>query len=107
MPHLLSMTATPIPRTLTLTLYGDLDVSLLNEMPKNRKNIITKIITPSERMSAYDFVRKEIQKGRQVFVICPRIDAPEDSKIKSEKAYQQELLKKEIKAVKEEYQKLK
>ena len=106
MPHLLSMTATPIPRTLTLTLYGDLDVSLLNEMPKNRKNIITKIITPSERMSAYDFVRKEIQKGRQAFVICPRIDAPEDSKIKSEKAYQQELLKKEIKAVKEEYQKL-
>jgi len=106
MPHLLSMTATPIPRTLTLTLYGDLDVSLLNEMPKNRKNIITKIITPSERMSAYDFVREEIQKGRQAFVICPRIDAPEDSKIKSEKAYQQELLKKEIKAVKEEYQKL-
>ncbi len=72
-PHLLSMTATPIPRTLALTIYGDLDLSLLEEMPAGRKEIITEIITPDKRDQTYEEVRKELQTGRQLFVICPRI----------------------------------
>ncbi|MEK9194230.1 MAG: ATP-dependent DNA helicase RecG [Patescibacteria group bacterium] len=76
-PHFLSMSATPIPRTLSLTLFGDLDLSLITELPKNRKPIITKVIPPNERSEAHKLVRNEVKKGRQVFVICPRIAAPE------------------------------
>ncbi len=73
-PHFLSMSATPIPRTLALTIYGDLDLSLIKEMPKGRKKIITRIIPPEKRQEAYDFIRSEVQSDRQVFVICPRIE---------------------------------
>ncbi|MFA4975449.1 MAG: ATP-dependent DNA helicase RecG [Candidatus Paceibacterota bacterium] len=79
-PHLLSMTATPIPRTLALTIYGDLDLSLLNEMPAGRKEIITEIITPNKRDETYEKIREELKKGRQVYVICPRIDEPDPAK---------------------------
>ncbi|MCE9549291.1 ATP-dependent DNA helicase RecG [Candidatus Nomurabacteria bacterium] len=72
-PHLLSMTATPIPRTLALTIYGDLDLSLLEEMPEGRKQIITEIITPNKRGATYEKIKEELQKGRQLYVICPRI----------------------------------
>jgi len=72
-PHLLSMTATPIPRTLALTIYGDLDLSLLNEMPVGRKEIITEIITPNKRDETYEKIREELKAGRQLYVICPRI----------------------------------
>lgn len=72
-PHLLSMTATPIPRTLALTIYGDLDLSLLDEMPAGRKEIITEIITPDKRPETYEKVRTELKNGRQLYVICPRI----------------------------------
>lgn len=79
-PHLLSMTATPIPRTLALTLYGDLDLSLLDEMPAGRKKIITEIVTPESRASAYQKIREELKAGRQLYVICPRIDEPDPTK---------------------------
>jgi ATP-dependent DNA helicase RecG len=80
MPHLLSMTATPIPRTLALTIYGDLDITLLDEMPAGRKPIITKIIGPTQQKGMYDHVRSEIESGRQAYVICPRIDEPDPDK---------------------------
>lgn len=79
-PHLLSMTATPIPRTLALTIYGDLDLTLLDQMPSGRKPIITKIITPTERQNTYEDIRKEMRDGRQLYVICPRIDEPDPTK---------------------------
>ncbi len=79
-PHLLSMTATPIPRTLALTIYGDLDLSLLDEMPAGRKPVITEIITPDKREDTYKKIKEEIAKGRQLYVICPRIDEPDPEK---------------------------
>ncbi len=79
-PHLLSMTATPIPRTLALTIYGDLDLSILDEMPAGRKPIITEIVLPNKREATYEAVRKEMQNGRQLYVICPRINEPDPEK---------------------------
>ncbi len=79
-PHLLSMTATPIPRTLALTIYGDLDLSLLDEMPAGRKEIITEIITPNKRENTYEKIKEELKKGRQLYVICPRINEPDPEK---------------------------
>jgi len=109
-PHLLSMTATPIPRTLALTIYGDLDISLLNEMPKGRQEIITKIVAPSQRQQAYEFIRQQTKQGRQVFVICPRIEANDKSRTENNSVSQFMISDKrnwdDVKAVKEEYEKL-
>ena len=79
-PHLLSMTATPIPRTLALTIYGDLDLTLLDEMPAGRKPIITKIILPDKRDEVYTHIRESLKEGRQAYIICPRIDEPDPEK---------------------------
>ncbi len=90
-PHFLSMTATPIPRSLALSIYGDLSVSLLKEKPKNRQNIITQIITNQERSQTYKFIKQEIEKGRQAFVICPLIDPSDKLGVKSVKEEHQRL----------------
>ncbi|MBC8465051.1 MAG: ATP-dependent DNA helicase RecG [Parcubacteria group bacterium] len=79
-PHLLSMTATPIPRTLALTIYGDLDLTLLDELPAGRKSVHTSIITPDMREKVYDHIKTELAAGRQAYVICPRIDEPDPDK---------------------------
>jgi ATP-dependent DNA helicase RecG len=79
-PHLLSMTATPIPRTLALTVYGDLDLTLLDQMPAGRKPIITEIVKPAGRGIAYAKMREQLAEGRQAYVICPRIDEPDPDK---------------------------
>ena len=96
-PHLLSMTATPIPRTLALTLYGDLDLTLLDEMPAGRKKIMTKVILPEGRPAAYAEIQKELASGRQLYVICPRIDEPDPTK---ELAVQAKSVKEEAKRLK-------
>ncbi len=79
-PHLLSMTATPIPRTLALTIYGDLDLTLLDEMPPGRKPIVTEIVLPEKRGLVYEKIRAEVNAGRQCYVITPRIDEPDPNK---------------------------
>ena len=109
-PHLLSMTATPIPRTLALTIYGDLDISIIKEKPKNRQKIITKVISPSQRKAAYKFLRDEVSSGRQVFVICPRIEAEKNDgplrQAQGKPLSQMKLIWAEVKAVQDEYKKL-
>jgi ATP-dependent DNA helicase RecG len=124
-PHLLSMTATPIPRTLALTVYGDLDLSLIDEMPKNRKKVKTIIVEPSQRKEAYEFIKKEVAGGKGVFVIYPKIESQATkaaalAKIISEKGQMSgsfvpqnygpislsSLAINEVKALKEEYEKL-
>ncbi|MDD4990440.1 MAG: ATP-dependent DNA helicase RecG [Candidatus Pacebacteria bacterium] len=106
-PHFLSMTATPIPRTLTLTVFGDLDLSLLDQMPLGRKPIITEIVPLIERKRTYDFIKKQIKKGNQAFVICPRIEKTEPQKDgPSATTGRQASSWTDVKAVKEEYEKL-
>ena len=81
--HLLTMSATPIPRTLALTLYGDLDLSILKELPAGRLKIVTKIVAEENRAKAYKFISDQIEYGRQVFVICPLIEESDKLGVKS------------------------
>ena len=76
-PHVLAMTATPIPRTLALTLYGDLDLSTIDELPPGRQAVKTKWLKPQQRDSAYAFIRRQVAEGRQAFIICPLIEESE------------------------------
>lgn len=82
-PHLLSMTATPIPRTLALTMYADLDLSVLDELPAGRKQAQTKVLSSKEKNEVYDHIRDEIDRGHQAYVLCPRIDEDDASPLRS------------------------
>ncbi len=101
-PHFLSMTATPIPRTLALSIYSDLDISILDEMPKNRKKIITKLVDPVNREKAYQFVCEQIKNGRQVFIVCPLIEENNNKQLTNNI----KLFDLDKKSVKAEYEKL-
>lgn len=95
--HFLSMTATPIPRSLALMVYGDLDVSIINELPPGRKKIITRLVEPLKRQKAYEFIESQIKAGRQAFVICPLIEQNIDSQVEKKSVMAEyEKLSKEI-----------
>ncbi len=78
-PHLLVMSATPIPRSLALTMYGDLDVSIIGELPPGRQTIQTYVIHPTARERAYSYVERQVEAGRQAFVVCPLVEESEQS----------------------------
>jgi ATP-dependent DNA helicase RecG len=82
-PHMLVMTATPIPRTLALTLYGDLDLSIIDEMPPGRQPIKTRWLSPRERERAYHFIHSQVAQGRQSYIICPLVEESEKTEAKS------------------------
>ena len=82
-PHVLTMTATPIPRTLALTLHGDLDVSQIDELPPGRQGIHTTMLTPKDRTHAYDLIRREVALGRQVYIVLPLVEESEKLDLKS------------------------
>ena len=86
-PHVLVMTATPIPRTLALTLYGDLDLSVIDEMPPGRQKIETRWLFPTERERAYAFIRAQVEKGHQAFIICPLVE--ESDKVEAKAAVEE------------------
>jgi ATP-dependent DNA helicase RecG len=97
MPHVLSMTATPIPRTLALTLYGELDISVIKDKPADRLPIITKIISPNSRAQLYKKVDKELEAGRQAFVVCPLVSESDYMpQLSAEKTYEK-LMKSDFK----------
>src|SRR3990167_7059447 len=106
LPHFLSMSATPIPRTLMMTIFGDLDLSLINELPKNRKAIVTKIVAPENREKAYAFIRGQARRGRQAFVIWPRIQPSEIQDGDFVPSDYKKILELDVKTVKEEFEKL-
>lgn len=84
-PHIMAMSATPIPRTLALIMYGDLDVSVINEMPKGRLPIKTYAVDSGYRKRVYNFIKKHIAEGRQAFIVCPRVNPDEDGAESSDK----------------------
>ena len=92
-PHLLVMSATPIPRTLGLLIYGDLDISILDELPPGRKPVKTRCITGKKRRDLYGFLDREIDAGRQVYIVCPAIEDTPDGGLNAVKTYYEDIAK--------------
>ncbi len=92
-PHLMVMSATPIPRTLALILYGDLDVSIIDELPPGRQAIKTVAINDEKRQTAYSFMAGELQKGRQIYIVCPLVEENDELELKSATQYAEKLAK--------------
>lgn len=93
LPHVLSMTATPIPRSLALTLYGELDISIIASKPNDRKPVLTKIVSPNSKAAMYEKVRTELAIGRQVFIVCPAITNSETIAVSVEAVYKEAVRK--------------
>ena len=93
-PHVLVMSATPIPRTLALLIYGDLEVTVMDELPAGRKAIDTFLVGEDKRQRMYGFVRKQVSEGRQVYIICPAVEEGEGADLKAVTAYTKELSEK-------------
>jgi len=94
-PHFLSMSATPIPRTLAITVFGDLDISVLDEMPPGRKKVSTHLVPPEKRIDSYNYIKEKVGEGRQVFVICPLVSESDKLGVKSATA-EAERLRREV-----------
>lgn len=90
-PHVLVMSATPIPRTITLTAYGELDVSIIDELPKNRKPIKTKVVFENQLPAVYDFISEQIDKGKQAYIVFPLVEKSEKMELKSAVEYFEKL----------------
>lgn len=101
-PHKLIMSATPIPRTLSMIMYGDLDISIIDTGPSNRKPVLTYYISESKRQRAYNFVKKLIDEGRQGYIVCPAIEENEGSDLKSVMKFGEDLKNNEFKDYKVE-----
>ena len=90
-PHVLVMSATPIPRTLAIIMYGDLDISIIKDMPANRKPIKNCVVGPKYRPTAYKFMKEQIDEGRQIYIICPMVEASENVEAENVIEYQERL----------------
>jgi len=94
LPHVLVMSATPIPRTLALLIYGDLDVTVLDELPPGRTPVATYLVDENKRQRMYGFVRKQVSAGRQVYIVCPAVEEGEGANLKAVTVYARELQEK-------------
>jgi len=98
-PHILVMTATPIPRTLSLILYGDLDISVIDELPPDRKPVKTYAVDESMRERVYSFIRKTVQEGRQAYIICPLVEESDEIEAEAAMTLAERLRKEELKGL--------
>ena len=99
-PHVLVMSATPIPRTLALILYGDLDLSVIDELPKGRQPVKTRLVPEAKREGMYGFLRNEIAKGRQAYIVCPLVEEDDEQhELRSAKALFESLQENELKGL--------